>query len=84
MKDRTPWASLVCTARVSSEDKKLQKTTGSTDGANNGGDETCMHKTDGKLFSVAAPIMQSRNRGRDGEEEGLRANRWERSVTKQM
>jgi len=43
-----------------------------------------MHKTDGKLFSVAAPIMQSRNRGRDGEEESLRANRWERSVTKQM
>ncbi len=52
--------------------------------ANNGGDETCMHKTDGKLFSVAAPIMQSRSRGGDGEEEGLRANRWERRVTKKF
>ncbi len=52
--------------------------------ANNGGDETCMHKTDGKLFSVAAPIMQSRSRGGDGEEEGLRANRWREGLQKNL
>lgn len=86
MKERTPLVSSVCAARVSLKDEKVQKTTASTDGANNGGDETCMHKTDGILFSVAAPIMQSRSRGGDGEEEeGLRANRWEtRCVTKQI
>lgn len=87
MKERTPLASTVCAARVFLKDEKVQKTTGSTDGANNGDDETCMHKTDGILFSVAAPIMQSRSRGGDGEEEegGLRAKRWEtRCVTKQI